>query len=86
MCLADSKFVVTALTKIFAIRPDVIAGNLTIQLSVTQQVADILEGRHREQSCPLVLKPKSTSRDKRREKRDIVRFRVPKKEFTGYQP
>ena len=36
--------------------------------------------------CPLVLEPKSTSRDKRREKRDIVRFRVPKKEFTGYQP
>ncbi len=89
LCLADSKFVVTALTKIFAIRPDVIAGspqNLTIQLSVTQQVADILEGRHRDKSCPLVLKPKSTSRDKRREKRDIVRFRVPKKEFTGYQP
>ena len=53
LCLAASKFVVTVLTKIFAIRPDVTAGSpqtLTIQLSVNQQVADILAGRHRYKS------------------------------------
>jgi hypothetical protein len=50
LCIADSKFVVNVLTKIFATRPDVTAGSpqtITIPLSVTQQVADILAGRHR---------------------------------------
>ncbi len=73
LCLADSKFVVTALTKIFAIRPDVIAGspqNLTIQLSVTQQVADILEGRHRDKSVSFSVETKiNQQRQEKREER-----------------
>ena len=73
LCLADSKFVVTALTKIFAIRPDVIAGspqNLTIQLSVTQQVADILEGRHRDKSVSVSVGTEiNQQRQEKREER-----------------
>ena len=80
LCIADSKFVVNVLTKIFAICPDVTAGsspNLIISLRiVNQQVVDILAGSNSGES----------KIDQQREEKRNCEIQVSKKEFTGYQP